>query len=576
MCAADQDCEPGLGCDLQDRDADQRLDECIPTGADGTQCTQGADCDSHYCNSGRCCADQGDPASTCCAEDRDCTAFDGLATCSATAAGACMGQKVVGRCQNAVCVALKVPSAEGCVGHVCRGAECKANGIFDGPHLCDETGACVPTAELPCDDGRACTFDTCDAVVGCQTIARNGATEARCYRFDPATRLVGACKDGFVTCQAGMPSDCLGERGPAAELCNGVDDDCDGRTDEDTESACFPYLCGGVAGCRARCETAADCAAGNFCNGGACVGTGENGAACGGDEACQSGHCLGGVCCDAGLCCRSEMDCASLGDASCDSAGAEGCMGTRTVGRCGEGAMCRAEVVADASACTGELCLEASCDGVMRVPEQYCQAEVCVPPLAESCTPYACTGGQCGTSCSVDAECTGGASCIGGTCLALPDGAACRLASQCASGLCDNGFCCQGPGPCCGDASTCTGLAGAAVCRDSSTCEGVRIAGVCGADHQCRAVEVASPDACLGQSCGGSSCVNLEGGELVLEGARRDVCSAEGACMASVRDCRDNPAASYCTRASSLFIACQHCTPDRPTCVVFGNPCYCE
>jgi hypothetical protein len=43
---------------------------------------------------------------------------------------------------------------------------------------------------------------------------------------------VGACKKGTQTCHDGQLGPCEGGVGPIAELCNGIDDNCDGQIDE--------------------------------------------------------------------------------------------------------------------------------------------------------------------------------------------------------------------------------------------------------------------------------------------------------------------------------------------------------
>lgn len=54
----------------------------------------------------------------------------------------------------------------------------------------------------------------------------------------------GYCKKGIQTCDSGKWSSCKGQVLPKAEVCNGVDDDCDGRVDEDFSCGVFPSLSG--------------------------------------------------------------------------------------------------------------------------------------------------------------------------------------------------------------------------------------------------------------------------------------------------------------------------------------------
>jgi hypothetical protein len=84
----------------------------------------------------------------------------------------------------------------------CDGLDNDCNGHVDGPN-----GACV------CERGQA----------------------RPCFRGPPGRRAVGACEDGVQTCLGDeFPywSECVGGRGPGAEICNGLDDDCNGCADE--------------------------------------------------------------------------------------------------------------------------------------------------------------------------------------------------------------------------------------------------------------------------------------------------------------------------------------------------------
>jgi hypothetical protein len=50
---------------------------------------------------------------------------------------------------------------------------------------------------------------------------------------------IGACRPGTQLCIAGEWRVCIGEDGPTEETCNGVDDDCDGATDEGVTRAFY-------------------------------------------------------------------------------------------------------------------------------------------------------------------------------------------------------------------------------------------------------------------------------------------------------------------------------------------------
>jgi Notch 1 len=53
-----------------------------------------------------------------------------------------------------------------------------------------------------------------------------------CYTATGGTQGVGECKSGTQSCVAGSWGQCVGEVTPTSETCNGKDDDCDGTTDD--------------------------------------------------------------------------------------------------------------------------------------------------------------------------------------------------------------------------------------------------------------------------------------------------------------------------------------------------------
>jgi hypothetical protein len=77
-------------------------------------------------------------------------------------------------------------------------------------------------------DGRD---NNCDGVVdeGCECFVGD---EQSCYSGDPDTLDIGVCQAGVQVCVRGEWGPCDGEILPSAEVCNGLDDDCDGVADD--------------------------------------------------------------------------------------------------------------------------------------------------------------------------------------------------------------------------------------------------------------------------------------------------------------------------------------------------------
>jgi choice-of-anchor A domain-containing protein len=112
--------------------------------------------------------------------------------------------------------------------------------------------------------------------------------------------------------------------GAQAEVCNEVDDDCNGQVDDGFEcsgsgsrtctawcgaegtQSCSPDTCGyGECTSASCCRADADCASGFFCEGSLCTAQRQNGQACGSSNQCANGQCVDGVCCNtacAGAC----------------------------------------------------------------------------------------------------------------------------------------------------------------------------------------------------------------------------------------------------------------------------------
>ena len=116
-----------------------------------------------------------------------------------------------------------VPSVE-----VCDGVDNDCDGLVDDGVHCDPPCA----SDADCDDGLFCTTESC--VAGACVVL----PDVPCDDGDPAT--VDTCDEATDTCTHGS---CV----PSVELCNGLDDDCDGMVDEEgCGCAAGETLCGSV------------------------------------------------------------------------------------------------------------------------------------------------------------------------------------------------------------------------------------------------------------------------------------------------------------------------------------------
>jgi hypothetical protein len=315
----------------------------------------------------------------------------------------------------------------------------------------EDRGLCRAGVET-CVGGQ---FAGCSAVFPTEEVCDgndndcNGAVDEATRACGPAVEIgnVGACRVGrqacvFTACQAGAAdcdadgwsNACEGAVGQVEEVCNGLDDDCDGAPDEGLINACgqcgdaLAEACNGQDdNCDGRVDEAAVCPRGYLCFFGACVQPCDSTGECGSGLTCVSAWPEGRFChldpCAAASCPEGTV---------CDAASRaceEACLGVD----CGAGEACAL------GACVPETCREVGC------PEgERCAAATCVP---DPCAGVVCGNdgfcrdGTCVAACR-GVVCGPDRRCVDGACAPDPCGGRCLRGQRCDAG---DGLCVEDP-----------------------------------------------------------------------------------------------------------------------------------
>ena len=295
-------------------------------------------------------------------------------------------------CQDGVCVHPPKPDGTDCgagkrclrgqclapectPGQQCRAATC-AELVLTKRATCRANGTCPSKFEVNCDDGIACTVDSCDAAnnrcvntpedFGCKAPRicdpQAGGCRcpddlpdqclARCVDTQNDANFCGSCDR---RCQTQAPETC-GETGTCADgqcfkysrkttcgTSTGANDTtveigrCDGNgACVMSQESCFPgHLCIDGA-CKFPCTQDEHCVSDRWCATefrGFCSGKQANGAPCDRPRQCASGFCTNGVCCEGD--CNDNIACTAD---TCDSTGT--CVHTADSGLCELGQTC--------------------------------------------------------------------------------------------------------------------------------------------------------------------------------------------------------------------------------------------
>ena len=184
------------------------------------------------------------------------------------------------------------------------GARCDDGLFCTRRDRCTDTGSCVGSGD-PCDDGNACTVDTCAeatdtcrnettpdrCIIGGECVA-NGVVHPAypCLYCDPArsTRDWSAREPG-TSCGEGS---CTGGRLIAEATCSMT-----GVCLRAAPERCAIGYCEDGVSCASMCADG-DCPGDSYCApSGACELPRANGSSCTEEEQCQDGQCVDGICC---------------------------------------------------------------------------------------------------------------------------------------------------------------------------------------------------------------------------------------------------------------------------------------
>ena len=254
---------------------------------------------------------------------------------------------------------------------------------------------------------------------------------------------------------------------PSTEVCDGVDNDCDGKTDDsdpcEDGNPCTLGFCS-LQGAQKQCAQKPG-PSGQAC---------DDGDPCSNTSACSQGICAGASNCSDGVVCTLD---------SCDPV--KGCVYTASDAKCADGNNCTSDACDAAKGCSN-LSVSGSCDdGDACSTGSECAGGACIGNLPLVCDDKKpCTTDTCDTKKG---------------CIAAANSLACDDANPCTSGeVCANSNC-QGGKPKCDDGDLCT----ADSCDATGVCANTALPNckACTAASQCSDSDACTTDNCTAGKC---------------------------------------------------------------------------
>ncbi len=337
------------------------------------RCVTGADCDDGvFCN--------------------------GLETCGP--ANLCLVGAAVNCDDGVACTVDACNEATGSCDNTPNPAVCD-NGLFcDGVEMCDALLGCQAGTVENCDDGIACTVDSCNEALGCE----NAVDHAACDN--------GLFCDGAETCDPVWDCQIGGDPCPG-QSCDDVTDTCVGCVaDADCDDGAF---CNGGEVCDLLgvCQpgTPVDCNDGVDCTVDSCSGAFG---AC--DNVASDAACDNGLICDGLEWCDAVLDCQSAAPVDCD-----------------DGVICTIDSCNEPTGTCTHTPSDGICDNGL-----FCDGTEACDPVLDCQTGLPPNCGALGDQCNV-----GLCDDVAAVCVAdpVPDGTTCDDGDGCAGDTCQAGVC---------------------------------------------------------------------------------------------------------------------------------------
>jgi MYXO-CTERM domain-containing protein len=538
----------------------------------GKSCTASGQCASTYCIDGFCCNSAcantcytcGNPGAEgyCQAikvgeQDHSATTVCDAGDQYCTGGGACSNNKLP---NGKACTMASQCGSNFCVDGICCGSACL--GTCQACNVEGNEGSCVNlkagsqdmSATVTCAGAQYCdAAGTCQSGKKANGLACTAATECGS----------NFCVDG-VCCGSSCTDACY-------------------RCDLSGTGACTGVLTGGTDP-----TAAVPCTAPNYCTSErkCTAGKKPNGAVCTVDNECGSNFCVDGTCCESGCqgkcqtCANATGTCKLVEDGkdprkSCTNNGA---LNAACAGTCDGKGACRYKPA-------GLACSEAGCqsDGFIREAGMCDGAGNC---KAEEVKTMMCNGfrcyvdpadgkSKCKTDCAKDPDCADKFYCTaedtdGGTAGQCPKafdrGHACTRNTQCASGTCSDGVCCNincdkcgscnmpgnegtcipipaGTDPekeCTDNASDPTGKCGG-LCNGQARCTYPSVGTSCGTCKSCNGAGLCNTAPEDDEACGTVDCDSLDTSCLDYHDITTKRCAALGTCKApnTAASCND-------------------------------------